>query len=194
VTCYIIRCSLNFRQLKYEKAYCLYRMQEIEKAKELLENWKEDSFRKKELLAQIHYRLDNYEEAFDLTRDLIKVSDDDMDAERKANLSAIVASLKLSGSVSSESIVYYLQNVLLWNRFKVTNLCVICHDLQKKPVPQIKGNTYEMEYNHATALIGEGKLDEAEALLTKVEKSAMDALIEEEATEEDIADEVGLVT
>jgi hypothetical protein len=61
-------------------------------------------------------------------------------------------------------------------------------------VAEVEGNTYEMKYNYATGLIGEGKIEEAEKLLLEVEKLALETLQEDEAPEEDIADEVGLVT
>jgi hypothetical protein len=70
-------------------------------AKEVLDGWKDNSFRKKELMTQIHYRIDHFEDAYDMMKELIKTSDDDMEEERQTNLSAITASLKVSGSVSS---------------------------------------------------------------------------------------------
>lgn len=72
----------------------------MEEAKEILVSWKDDSLRKSELLYQIHYRLDLFEEAYDMLSDILKNSDDEMDDERRINLAAIEASLKLVGSVS----------------------------------------------------------------------------------------------
>ncbi len=72
----------------------------MEEARDVLVAWKSNSLKKMELLYQIHYRLDMFEEAYDLLSDLIKNSDDEMDDERQTNLSAIEASLKLAGSVS----------------------------------------------------------------------------------------------
>lgn len=72
----------------------------MEEAKSVLDSWQSNSFKKVELMYQIHYRLDNFESAYDSLSDLLKTSDDEMDDERRTNLSAIAASLKLAGSVS----------------------------------------------------------------------------------------------
>lgn len=54
----------------------------------------------KELKAQILYRLEQYEDSFDVYRDIIKNSSDDYEDEREANLSAVVANLCIEKSVS----------------------------------------------------------------------------------------------
>ena len=86
----------------YEKAYCQYRLNLTEEAKETLEQMRETSQRKKELLCQILYRLERYEECYDIYRDVIKNSSDAYEDERQSNLTAIAASLSISGSVSKK--------------------------------------------------------------------------------------------
>jgi len=146
---------------QYEKAYCFYRLQRMEEAQAVLDVWDEDSERRNELMYQIKYRLDVFEEAYDILMDLIKNSDDEQDAERQTNLSAIEASLKLAKS--------------------------------EKRVHHVEGDSYELLYNHAVGLIGEGNLKEAEVVLQRAEKLARESLQEEGVTEEDMIDELGLI-
>jgi len=56
-----------------------------------------DSFRKKELMAQILYRLEKFEQSFEAYRELIKNANDDFEQERQTNLSAIIACLQQQG-------------------------------------------------------------------------------------------------
>ncbi len=56
------------------------------------------SLRLKELRAQVLYRLERYEECFDLYRDLIKNTSDDFELERLTNLEAVAVNLATSGS------------------------------------------------------------------------------------------------
>ncbi len=58
--------------LIFEKAYCEYRMNKLTEAYETLSKCKEMGNKEKELLAQVTYRLEKYEESYDAYRDLIK--------------------------------------------------------------------------------------------------------------------------
>ncbi|KAK3095763.1 hypothetical protein FSP39_018742 [Pinctada imbricata] len=66
--------------VKFEKAYCEYRLNKTEEALATLSTL---------------YRLEKYQECYDLYRDVIKNSEDDFDEERETNLSAVIASLQL---------------------------------------------------------------------------------------------------
>lgn len=90
--------------LVFEKAYAEYRLNVPEKALKTIDtaanlpNPLPPNI--KELRAQVLYRLERFDECFDVYRDIIKNSDDDYDDERTTNLSAVVANLAFEGTVS----------------------------------------------------------------------------------------------
>lgn len=87
----------------FERSYCEYRLNLPEKALKTIEaanlNPLPDNL--KELKAQILYRLERYEDCYDLYKDIIKNTNDDYDDERTTNLSAVLANLSIEGSVSN---------------------------------------------------------------------------------------------
>ncbi|GFO21232.1 signal recognition particle subunit srp72 [Plakobranchus ocellatus] len=83
--------------LKFEKAYCEYRLNRTKEALTTLRSITNHDTRSKELLCQVLYRMEDFEECFDLYRDVIKNSQDDNDGERETNLAAVVASMQLWG-------------------------------------------------------------------------------------------------
>ncbi|XP_055375188.1 signal recognition particle subunit SRP72 [Condylostylus longicornis] len=87
----------KLRHLVFENAYCEYRLNQPEKAIKIIEQCGIEPLPQnlKELLCQILYRLERYEECFNLYKDIIKHSEDDFEDERKANLSAVVANLAI---------------------------------------------------------------------------------------------------
>ncbi|XP_053694261.1 signal recognition particle subunit SRP72 [Sabethes cyaneus] len=84
----------------FERAYCQYRLNQPDAAYKTIQ----DSGIKplppnlKELMAQILYRLERFEECFELYKDIIKNTHDDYDDERTTNLSAVVANLCVEGT------------------------------------------------------------------------------------------------
>ena len=84
--------------LQFEKAYCLYRMNQVPEALKVVEVVQNPSLKLKELKAQILYRLEKYEECFSVYRDIIKNSHDEYEDEREANLAAVVVNLATEGS------------------------------------------------------------------------------------------------
>ncbi|CAL1536982.1 unnamed protein product [Lymnaea stagnalis] len=81
--------------LKFEKAYCEYRLNRTNEALNTLRSITSHNTRSKELLCQVLYRIEEYEECYSLYRDVIKNSQDDFDSERETNLAAVVASLQM---------------------------------------------------------------------------------------------------
>lgn len=79
----------------FEKAYCEYRLNRTQEALSTLRKIPQPDTRAKELLSQVLYRLEEYQECYDLYRDVIKNSEDDYEEERQTNLSAVIASLQL---------------------------------------------------------------------------------------------------
>ncbi|XP_076469233.1 signal recognition particle subunit SRP72-like [Babylonia areolata] len=83
--------------LKFERAYCQYRLNRTQEALATLRSVNEPDVRTKELLAQVLYRLEDYEECYDLYKDLLKNTEDDFDEERQTNMAAVVAALQMWG-------------------------------------------------------------------------------------------------
>lgn len=75
----------------HERAYCLYRQNKLEEAISELNN-AEPSPKVDELLAQIYYKLENYEEAASIYKALVKNTVDSYTNERETNLAAALAS------------------------------------------------------------------------------------------------------
>jgi signal recognition particle subunit SRP72 len=89
--------------LVFEKSYIEYRLNKPEKSLKTIEDAKLNPLPSnlKELKAQILYRLERFEDCFDLYKDIIKTTSDDYEDERTTNLSAVVANLNIEGSVSN---------------------------------------------------------------------------------------------
>ncbi|XP_058116952.1 signal recognition particle subunit SRP72 [Anopheles ziemanni] len=86
----------------FEKAYSEYRLNRAEDAFRTIqavagspgasvEQWAALAPNLKELLAQVLYRLERYDECFELYRSIIKNTHDDYDDERRTNMSAVAA-------------------------------------------------------------------------------------------------------
>lgn len=85
----------------FEKAYCEYRNNQPEIALKTVETANFGTALPpniKELKAQIYYRLERFEDCFDLYKDIIKNTADDYDDERRTNWSAVAAQLVIEGS------------------------------------------------------------------------------------------------
>ncbi|VDM57345.1 unnamed protein product [Angiostrongylus costaricensis] len=81
----------------FEKAYILYRLERNDDALEALKACDKTDQRAQELRAQLYYRLDRFQEALEIFRDLFRNHSDDYDDERKANYLAVVAQLEAMG-------------------------------------------------------------------------------------------------
>ncbi|XP_026485848.2 signal recognition particle subunit SRP72 [Vanessa tameamea] len=79
--------------LHFEKAYSQYRLNSSKEALETVDSATELTPALKELRAQILYRLEQYQDCYNLYRDIVKNTTDDYEDERKANMSAVVANL-----------------------------------------------------------------------------------------------------
>lgn len=77
----------------FEKAYCLYRLEKYSESRHLLQKLPQNEQRVRELLAQVSYRLESYDETRSIYATLVKECSDDFDNEREANY---VAGLALS--------------------------------------------------------------------------------------------------
>lgn len=92
----------KLQSLVFEKSYCEYRLNQPEKSLKTIQDSKINPLPPslKELKAQILYRLEKFEECFDVYKDIIKNTQDDYEDERTTNLSAVIANLSVEGSVS----------------------------------------------------------------------------------------------
>ncbi|CAH2232448.1 jg19381 [Pararge aegeria aegeria] len=79
--------------LVFEKAYSQYRLNCPKEALETVDGASELTPALKELRAQILYRLEQYQDCYNLYRDIVKNTTDDYEDERKANMSAVVSNL-----------------------------------------------------------------------------------------------------
>lgn len=98
-----IEKSNQTQSLLFEKAYCEYRLNKSEIALKTIEgaNLNPLPANLKELKAQVLYRLEEFDECFNIYKDIVKNSNDDYEEERTTNLSAVVANLSVQGTVSS---------------------------------------------------------------------------------------------
>ena len=116
--------------MQFEKAYCEYRLNRTGDALKTLKGVAEPDDRVKELLGQVLYRLEEYEECLDTYRDLVKNTQDEYEEERETNFSAVLAALQAT-------------------------------EIDEVPDLGLRTDTYEMSYNRACYLIGQGKMQEA---------------------------------
>jgi len=145
--------------LKFEEAYCHYRMNDPRKALTLLDDYANPQVKHRELRAQVLYRLEQFEDCFSVYRDIIRSSDDDKyDTERKTNLSAVTAQLA---------------------------------DKSKMVVDE--ADTFEQRYNAGCNYASVGEFSKAEKILVQAEKAARSFLEEDEAGEEEILEETGII-
>ncbi|KAK7582121.1 hypothetical protein V9T40_013566 [Parthenolecanium corni] len=128
------------RSLAFEKAFCLYRLNEPKKALEIILACPSPSQKLLELKAQVLYRLERYEECYQTYREIIKQSHDEYEDERLSDLLAVVASLAAT------------------------------QQLTKSETPQQAEHTYELLYNTACRLAAEGQYIEAKVKLLAAEE------------------------
>lgn len=101
--------SLNQTEnnLHFEKAYCFYRLQNNEKALDILEKFHDDE-KCNDLRAQLYFRLERWEEAFEIYQDALRNTVDNFEPERIANMIACAAMVSQyrSGTVAEASLYY----------------------------------------------------------------------------------------
>ncbi|KAI3351062.1 hypothetical protein L3Q82_005629 [Scortum barcoo] len=159
-------------EVVFEKAYCEYRLNRVESALKTIEGAAEQTDKLKELYGQVLYRLERYNECKSVYTDLIRNSQDEYEEERKTNLAAVVASMSQWEDTPPDEVLYLL----------------LQEDLG---LPE---STYELCYNAACALIGQGQLTEALNKLRQAEELCRVSLAEDsDVTEEDIESELAVI-
>ncbi|CAN7999503.1 unnamed protein product [Ixodes pacificus] len=157
----------NIGDVTFEKAYCLYRLNDIKEAWKLINSTASQSFKVKELKAQVLYRLENYQECFEVYKDLIKNSEDEYEEERETNLAAVVACLTAQLEQEASPFV--------------------------KGAPELREHTYELCYNKACILLGLSKYADSLKKLLQAEELCKKTLEENDDPEEEIEDELAIV-
>ncbi|XP_059061425.1 signal recognition particle subunit SRP72 [Achroia grisella] len=79
--------------LHFEKAYTQYRLNTPNDALQTVDNAPELTPPLKELRAQILYRLEQYQDCYNLYREVVKNTTDEYEDERKTNMAAVVANM-----------------------------------------------------------------------------------------------------
>jgi len=89
----------------FEKAYAEYRLNRLDESLRTLTTCSKEeelsdaeSFRRKELEAQIYYRLEKYEDCLGLYKQLLKETSDEYEEERLTNVAAVAAALSQRGN------------------------------------------------------------------------------------------------
>jgi len=144
--------------MKFEEAYCHYRLNDPHTALEILDSITNPQVKHNELRAQVLYRLELFEKCFSVYRDIIRSSNDKYETERKTNLSAVTAQLG-----------------------------------DEKKIITKETETYEQKYNAGCNYASVGDWDRAEKCLQSAEKAAVQFLTEDEAGEEEIEEETGII-
>jgi len=91
----------GFRTLLFEKGYAQYRLNQPGEALKTVNSVPALDAKMKELKAQILYRLEMYDESYEVYRDIIKNTSDDYEDERETNLSAVISNLIIDNPVGA---------------------------------------------------------------------------------------------
>lgn len=151
--------------MTFEKAYCEYRLNRIDRAYSTLQNAKPLGIKERELLAQITYKLEKYQESYDNYREVVKNADDDFDTERQTNLSAVVAAMRLANPTGAKEL----------------------------DMTENERKTYELCYNSACISIGKGNFKEAKLKLERAEKMCRETFEDDPEDKEVLENEVAII-
>lgn len=154
------------KQLLYEKAYCLYRLNRIEDALKVIESAPDkNKLNFKELKAQICYRQEKFEECYDLYKSLVKQTADEYDDERKTNYTANIAQLASHGQI-----------------IDISSFCP----------ERNSAESYEILFNTACYLLYLHQYDEAEAYLSEAEKQCIDSF-DDDTPQDEVDSELNVI-
>ncbi|CDW56430.1 TPR 9 and SRP72 domain containing protein [Trichuris trichiura] len=172
--------------MAFEKAYCEYRLGRLEEAEKTLRlSMDSANLKSKELLAQLGmlrniqhlhvdsatllYRKEEYAEACKYLSEVLKNSTDGYDEERKANMCAILSELQYKDP-----------------SYKLVELQMIC-DIECNPL------SYEQLYNDACLQIAKKDFQKAEKRLLEAQDVCRENLMQQDATEEEIEEELCII-
>ena len=151
-------------QYRFEKAYCLYRLEKYKESRQLLSKLPQADAHVRELQAQICYRLEEYGEASKTYLGLIKETSDGFSSERAANYAAA-----LSQSCREDM------------------SCVTEEDIESLPT-----ETMEQSFNVACCHLARERPTKAQTVLKKAQQQCRESLLEDDYTEEEIEEELSV--
>lgn len=153
------------KQFRFEKAYCLYRLEKYADSHSLLERLlhkqPQTEPRVHDLLAQVTYRLGRYSESKATYASMVKEYSDDFDTEREANFAA---ALSLGSEPDDASFLASLRK-----------------------------DSMEQCFNLACCYLALGQEEEAESALRQSEELYRQTLEEDDLTEEELESELAVV-
>ena len=155
--------DFNFPNLVFEKAYCFYRLNQLELASSTISTL---TSRKALLLkAQIYYRQERFYDAALLYADILNstMKSESCYSEIAANLNASIANATLAGFVLPESLT-----------------CV-------------ESSTYELSFNLACIRLAQNRIKEAGSILQNCQIQGFEELKNQGHTEKEIEREMALV-
>lgn len=153
----------------FERAYCLYRSNQLPQALEVIENAKAQDkvdVATRHLEAQLNYRLENYAACLSVYRALLDEMTEEEGSyyEVLANYNAVKASMLTAKGTLDDK-----------------------HSIEENV------ETYELAYNSACGQIALGNLSKAQSLLESAKKICRDSMVKEEYTEADIEQELAVI-
>lgn len=154
----------SFPEMRFEKAYGLYRSYEEKSALQVLNSIPQTEYDDAtfHLLAQIYYRLGQFDKCVEVYEKNFDA--DELDNEMKSNMLAAYAN---SSPVKALKFIQKLSE---------------------------EGLTHELAYNSACALIDANELQQAYKKLEQAKTLCRETLTADEATEEEIKDELAVLT
>ncbi|CAD5115916.1 DgyrCDS4849 [Dimorphilus gyrociliatus] len=161
--------------LVFERAYCYYRLNKPNEAMNLLLSTEDPSDRERELLAQIQYKLEMFNDSYKIYKDLVKNSQDEFEAERLTNLTAAIAACQFSGQdhpISDfdggtyETVFNQACHLAACEKYedaieKLKEAEELCQQAFEDDPDEIENEVAAIRVQHAYALQKLGKVDEA---------------------------------
>ncbi|KAJ3088934.1 Signal recognition particle core component [Quaeritorhiza haematococci] len=198
-------------ELIYERAYCLYRLNRLSESLDLIRKActrlgegdgddrmdavdRETYHQLKHLEAQVAYRSEDYPASLKLYPALFEDIDEvTLKALMMSRSKDNGAYLPVSACPNVEKDDAYYNELMANNTAVIAAALSNGHSVGQKLNAEEVGETYEMAYNLACALIAEDRLEEAEKTLELARKRCRDLLHEEEYAEEEIERELAII-
>ena len=151
-------------ELTFEKSYCLYRLNRLTEAVQVLNTVATKDLRHKHIAAQVNYRSGAFDESIEICNDMISKNEDDS-AELLTNTVAAYVSTGKSDKVVKSR---------LFN-------------------PEACPDSYEFAYNYSCALLGRKKYKAAATLLKKAIATCRQIMAEDGAKQSEVDNELAIL-
>lgn len=169
----------------FEKAYCLYRTNQLAEGALLIENTRKEMdplpWNLRHLEAQILYRMERYQDCIDLYASMLRDTPKDEDAysDLLTNYRACKAAVLYAGIESNQR----------WGSSASSEEDGKATTQEKEEVENVAQSTYELSFNAACAKIAQGDYAQALKLLEEAKSICREALrdYDEEEIEQEMA-------